>query len=414
MVSLHRTPAHRPGVATSGPVPLPVLRTLGTPVIRWTVAILLFVGGWLAVSQMLIGHATSADGNFGLDFADYHVAAQRLTATGTPYAPEMLDGPIGAIGRDRYRYPPPLAQLLAPLNSLSHRDAASVWLGLQGLAIVGAVFIALRTGGARRGPEAVLWVGVAVAWFLPAYDTLWEGNVSGFLALAVALAATGGRTGAVAAVLATFLKVAPVLLLPAVTGTRRALITAIVTTAAILGVSAVLVPGAWADYLVVLPHMLVGSALDPNNLAPAAMAENLWGPGVASTLLRLAALALAAACTLESIRLGRRPDGVPAAVVLGTAAMLLLPAVLWFHYLVALLPLAAMAWPHASRALRATLLTGATLISLGMLIGFPLATAGAVIVVAAAARGVWPAAAVDRPVAPHRWSTGRLHPHGAR
>lgn len=244
-----------PALPTSGPVPLPVLRTLGTPVIRWTVAILLFVGGWLAVSQMLIGHATSADGNFGLDFADYHVAAQRLTATGTPYAPEMLDGPIGAIGRDRYRYPPPLAQLLAPLNSLSHRDAASVWLGLQGLAIAGAVFIALRTGGARRGPEAVLWVGVAVAWFLPAYDTLWEGNVSGFLALAVALAATGGRTGAVAAVLATFLKVAPVLLLlPAVTGTRRALITAIVTTAAILGVSAVLVPGAWADYLVVLPH----------------------------------------------------------------------------------------------------------------------------------------------------------------
>lgn len=133
-----------------------------------------------------------------------------------------------------------------------------------------------------------------------------------------------------------------------------------------------------------------------------------------STLLRLAALALAAACTLKSIGLGRRPDGVPAAVVLGTAAMLLLPAVIWFHYLVALLPLAAMAWPHASRALRATLLTGATLISLGMLIGFPLATAGAVIVVAAAARGVWPAAAVDRPVAPHRWSTGRLHPHGAR
>ena len=58
--------------------PLPVLRTLSSPVIRRAVGVLLFVLGWLAVSQMLIGHATDPDDNFAKDFAAYHHAAQRL------------------------------------------------------------------------------------------------------------------------------------------------------------------------------------------------------------------------------------------------------------------------------------------------------------------------------------------------
>ena len=83
------------------------------------------------------------EGQFGIDFADYFAAADRLAVTGSPYAPEMLAGPVSAQGLDRYRYPPPLAQVLVPATALGLSTATSAWFVLQLACVV--------TGVAGRG-----------------------------------------------------------------------------------------------------------------------------------------------------------------------------------------------------------------------------------------------------------------------
>jgi hypothetical protein len=55
--------------------------------------------------------------------------------------------------------------------------------------------------------------------------------------------------------------------------------------------------------------------------------------------------------------------------------MLLLPAALWYHYLVVLLPLAIVAWPHATPGARGVLLLAALGVSAGVA-WLPLATIG--------------------------------------
>lgn len=93
--------------------------------------------------------------------------------------------------------------------------------------------------------------------------------------------------------------------------------------------------------------------------------------------------------------------------LLGVAAMLLLPAACWYHYLVALLPIAALAWPAASVRARLALLAGALLITAGVA-ALAVATIGAVLL-AVVALAVHLGAAVPvagigsdrpRPVAP--------------
>jgi hypothetical protein len=60
--------------------------------------------------------------------------------------------------------------------------------------------------------------------------------------------------------------------------------------------------------------------------------------------------------------------------------MLLLPAALWFHYLAALLPFAALAWQRATRRDRAVIVGSAAAVTCGVA-WLPLATCGAVVLV---------------------------------
>jgi hypothetical protein len=97
----------------------------------------------------------------------------------------------------------------------------------------------------------------------------------------------------------------------------------------------------------------------------------------------------AAASLVASAWVARRDDGRMAAVLLGTVAMLLAPATLWYHYLVVLLPLAAMAWPRANPVARLGLLVSAGALSLGMAYE-PLALLAAVALVAFTLPALWP------------------------
>ena len=56
-----------------------------------------------------------------------------------------------------------------------------------------ALWIGTGIGGARRTLERALWCGVAAAYFLPVFDTLWKGNVSGLVALTSVAVALGGQ-----------------------------------------------------------------------------------------------------------------------------------------------------------------------------------------------------------------------------
>ncbi len=360
---------------SAAPVRIPGARTLGSARFRMLIASVVvgIVGVLLAL--LLLARAGSPTGQFGIDATDYLTAAERISVGASPYAAEMLGGPVDAQGTDRYRYPPTLAQLLVPLVALDHGNALWLLMWLQLLAIATAIGLALRMSGQLR-PEPALWAAAATVLFLPVFDSLWKGNVSGFLALLVVLAARGGATGGVAVGWATLLKIAPVTFVPPwLALDRRSRWGMVLVTLGTVAVSALLAPTAWRDYLSVLPNLVAGSADHATNVAPWAMVARSGAPAPVGDIVRVISLAAAVAATVASVVVIRRPGGLPAAATLATAAMLLLPAALWYHYLVVLLPLAILAWPTATRSERVALVTSGAFVTAGVAV-LPLATIG--------------------------------------
>jgi hypothetical protein len=365
---------------------LPGVRTFRARPFRLLVAATLLILGSLVLGLALVRQANDPSGQFGVDFADYRVASERIAAGLSPYAPEMLLGPVDAQGTDRYRYPPVLAQLLAPTAGLPLGAVEAGWLVLQLVAVSIAVWIGGSWGGSRPTLERALWSGVAVVLFLPVFDSLWKGNVSDIVALLVILTAAGVAAGGIAAASATFIKVVPLTLVPAAVlgddGGRRRTLRALAATGifafVVFGVSFALSPQAWRDYAVVLPNLLAGSAPVATNLAPWAVASQLGLPEPLQSLVRVASVVVALGCLVASCwppRVGR-----DARLLGATAAMLLLPAALWFHYLAALLPFAALGWERAAARNRAVIVASAAAVTLGVA-ALPLATAGAVALV---------------------------------
>jgi hypothetical protein len=202
--------------------------------------------------------------------------------------------------------------------------------------------------------------------------------------------ALGGRAAGVGAAVGTLLKTAPATLVPvALVADRRARWTAVATLGLGVLVSAVLAPQPWFDYPRVLANMLRGSADYASNLAPAALVANLGSSDAIAGLVRILALAVAGLALVLSVLLARTRAGLPAAALLGVIAMLLVPGSLWYHYLVVLLPFAAIAWVRATPTARALLLGGAAAVSLG-LAWLPGALAGAVVLAAASLAVLWP------------------------
>ncbi len=355
---------------------LPGARTLGSARFRMLIAAVMVGVVGVLLAMLLLARAGSPTGQFGIDATDYLTAARRISGGGSPYASVMLTGPVDAQGTDRYRYPPTFAQLLLPLTALEQPAALWLLLIFQTAAIATAVGLALRMGGLLR-PEPVLWAAAATMLFLPVFDSLWKGNVSGFLSLLVVLATTGGATGGAAVALATLLKIAPVTFVPAwfaLDGRSRWGM--LVTTLCVVTVSVVLAPTAWRDYLSVLPNLVAGTADEATNVAPWSVVARAGAPEIVGSVVRVLSLGVATAAIAASVVIIRRPGGLPAAATLATIAMLLLPAALWYHYLVVLLPLAILAWPTATRSERGALVVAGGVVT-GGVVWLPLATVGA-------------------------------------
>jgi hypothetical protein len=351
----------------------------------------LLLVGQIVLGFVLLRQAQSPTGQFAIDFADYYVAAQRLAAGQSPYAPEMLAGPVPAQGQDRYRYPPLFAQALVPLSGLPMTTAALVWLVIQAVAVLTAVWVAGSAGGLAVTRERFVWSAVAATYFLPVFHTLWMGNVSGIVALAVALVAAGGTIGAVAALAATLLKLVPITLVPAalIPLSRRQVVSVTTGFVLVVAVSVLLAPQAWSDYLRVLPNLLAGSADYPTNLAPAGVATTLGLPESVIAVARLLTVVLAVAALVASVvwsrqfALRRLPNGLLLATAAATVAMLLLPSALWYHYLCVCLPVAAFSWKGADRRQRFGLVIGGAAVTIG-LAWLPLALAGAAVMLGSA------------------------------
>ena len=378
----------------------PGLRTLRSPRFRLLLAAALWLIGSAVLGMVLQRQIANPAGQYAFDFQAYHAAAADMAAGRSPYDAIMFAGPVPAQGAVLYKYPPLLAQLLIPLAALPLAAAAATWFVGQAAAILVGVWLAARAGGAPRSLETLCWCGVAATFFLPNYDTLWKGNVSGFLALTVAVALLGGDAGGLGSAAAALLKTTPVLMLPSalVAGWRHWL--GLAAAAAVAAAAAALAPAAWSDFVRVLPNLVAGPSHFTTNLAPDSLLSfALPEAPLAAAAMRWLAIGVGVVAVAASVIVARRAGGWPAAVVLATAATLLLPSATWYHYLAVLLPPAAFAWPRASRRARIWMVVGAACVVVG--VGYlPIAVAGAAIVATATLAALWPVrSAANTPVA---------------
>ena len=164
----------------------------------------------------------------------YWLAAQRLVAGQPLYDPTAFPGTPYA-----YWYPPPLAQVLAPLTPL-----------VPDLAFTGVWTVLLLACLWQLADRRVL-VALAFVAFVPVAVELWYRNIH--LVLAV-LAVVALRRSPLAWVPAVAIKVTPVIALAYLVAARRyrdALLVAAVG-AAVLAVSVVVSPGAWRQFVEVV------------------------------------------------------------------------------------------------------------------------------------------------------------------
>jgi len=341
---------------------------------------------------------------FAVDFRDYWLAAGRMAQGLSPYAAKMLEGPLGSQGLDVYRYPPVLAALLVLLSGLDYITAGWIWVGVSVTALGVGLALALRAGGTNLSVRVALWTGVATVWFFPTLDSLWKGNVEGLQVLLLALALVGlANARGPAVVAAAWLKIAPVLLLPALIARdgRRGLVWLLTGSAILVLPAFLLAPAGFWQLPRILANIAGADSVVSTNLAPSSWITILTGSTVMGDLLRLAAIVAALVLVLTSVYLARRPAGWPAAVIVGTAAALLGPGTIWSHYLLVLLPLAAYAWPRLSFEDRARLCIaglGLSVFELGLGVGLagPAADSAVQFIAAAAWLGIllkalWPA-----------------------
>ena len=302
----------------------------------------------------LWARALDGDALFGLDLDAYRQAAVRLIATGSPYHEALVTGPIDNRIQNvpiAYLYPPPLAQVFVPVVSVSPALVAAVWAIVQIAALMALLPLLYRRFGGALTPTSVCATWIVAVLSFPLNFAVYIGNLSGWIAIAIAVMLLGpGRPAGVAAAVMAVAKMTPaVLLVPAIIR-RESRVGAMIGVTAITAASVVIAPFAWSQWLRVLPNVLrFPAGSDVSNLAPGAVLGTLGFPTAGIVLgLTLAGVALAATVVL-AIR-GSWAGSVAAA----TAVLLFAPATIWNHYIAILLPVLVAAWPGSDGRTRTT------------------------------------------------------------
>lgn len=337
-------------------------------------ACLLGIAFAAALSIALAGQPGS---RFGGDWMDYRAASQRLAAGQSPYAADMLATPVPAQGADRYRYPPLLAQLVLPVAVLPETVGLLAWSAILMASLFLGTWIAVSAAGIGPSPAALAWTAAGTLWFMPTLATVWTGNASATLAVATGAALfVGARPGvtdraavadAVVFAIAAVGRLSPFALIPAMLRRGgRVWMASLMAVAGLIGASLLLAPFAWRDYATVLPNILKGDTQYANNLAPDVVAVGLGATPAVAALMRGIGLLIAVLLLVVSYRLAARDAAWPAAVSAAVVAALLIPPVLWYHYLTALLPLAAFAWLRGGRQARILVAASVGLVDVGL------------------------------------------------
>ena len=347
------------------------------PARRRFARLICFVGaalGWVNLAILGQTMLSKDPPQAGFDLQLLLDAGRRVAAGGSPYDPNAVASRLQA--RDLfYTYPPVVAQFLSPFSSLPTWLVMAGWCvgAVSGLAAV--AFLLARSPIGRPVVaqsalplDAALLAVAAAPFSFPFVAALLFGNVDAwfpFLFGAVALTLASRRSlpsraasiaGGAALAVASIVKLHPATLVvwlaarsPAASGSRRAtsavVAAAIATGVAILAVSIVIGGlGPWRDYL---DYMRIGAnagLTSPVNIGPASQLALLAGdPGLASPL-SVAFAVLVVAGTLAAARFVRDPlESFGWAVV---ASLVVLP-VTWYHYSVALIPIAVAAWTRS-------------------------------------------------------------------
>ena len=226
--------ADRRSVATAGRWPA-LLRPVTAPVVvggrRFPPIGLVFLA---AVGAILLIVVATTSWQAGSDELAYWRAAQRLAAGQPLYDPTAAPNTPYA-----FWYPPPIAQVLAPLTPFISPEAFTfAWTFL----LLGCLW---WLGGRD------LLVALALIAFLPVAVELRTRNVHLILAVLTVLAL---RRSWVFWIPATALKIAPVLggLYLLAAGRFREALGVAVLGGAVLAVSVALAPGAWSDFVTVV------------------------------------------------------------------------------------------------------------------------------------------------------------------
>lgn len=372
----------------------PGVRTFRSRLFRMIVAATLAVVAVGLLAGLLVQQARDPHGQYGVDFVYWHLAAQDVAAGRSPYPARYLEAPVVATDFG-YKYPPFFAQTLRPVAGLPFFAAATIWAAVQTVMAFLAVWLALIFGGGKRDLEGLLWSAVAAVFYLPLWDSIWKGNVSAVQAFQIALILGGGAVAGASLASAILLKTTPAALAPAaLVHGGRLLYTAMLGGMLIVTASVLQAPSAWVDFARMQVNLFTGPSASATNLQPASMVA-LAIPDLPELAagIRLLTIGAGIGAIGGSVLLARRPDGWPAAVLLGTVAMLMIPGSVWYHYLAMLLPLAAFAWPRATGRQRLSLVGGTAPVALG-LAWLPLATLGATLLSFAILRVLTPR--VDR------------------
>lgn len=321
--------------------------------------VLLAILGWGGLAWLALLGLADQPPTAGFDLALLLEGGQRVARGASPYDPAMLAGASPSAEDLFYSYPPPVAQAGSLIAGVPLGVALAGWalVAAGGLALV--AWLLAGPGPAADRVIAVLATMALAPFLFPFGVAVLFGNLDAaypllYGAILLAVLPGSGRGAGVAAgvavALASLAKLHPAviglwLLVRATTPhaerstARLAVAAALVTVAVVVGGSlATFGIDPWTEYGSVIRAGGGADIVDPRNIAPVSLLGQVVAMDAGSLrLVQLAVAALAAAVAVGAA--GRIADPVASFSVATVASLVVLP-VTWYHYPVALLPLA--------------------------------------------------------------------------
>jgi len=372
------------------PRPLPAPPAAAVPARRpaWPLWLVVGVAGWAGVAALGVQLYSLVPRRAGFDLELLLGAGRRVAGGETPYDAGMLAGRAPSAVDLFYSYPPPVAQYLSLFAAIPSPVMLVAWGIAAGVGLL-AVAVALAglrartpTPGLREHLRLVGLPVVAIAPFVfPFAIAGLFGNLDALFPLLYGLMLVGALgaspasrfAGGAALAMAAVAKLHPASMViwflvrglrdrrrtprgvrgsgrPApASGVPGPLIVAASAAAVGLAILVVsLIAGGvtpWLDYAAVLRAGSAAEVVDARNIGPAAQLALLVGGGESLGRLAQIVVLLVAVAGTAAAAWGR--DDTVESFAWATVASLVILPVTWFHYPVALLPVAVAVWLRA-------------------------------------------------------------------